>query len=134
MASKHSPGPWRTHPHTFDDDVDIVLGVDGGQIARVFESPADARLIAAAPELLEFVREYVKNHPEVPAHGCVEYCPPCRARALLAAVDPCQSISPLAPDGQRSTCDREDGHDGIHNNRARQHAWGRGLIARIEGK
>ena len=54
--SKHTPGPWQWTQH-FDPTISIYK--DGfGQIARLYDSSAgtgkaNARLIAAAPDLLE---------------------------------------------------------------------------------
>ncbi len=56
MGSKHTPGPWKT------DGDEIILSSDGRNLADVWtefaaiprdEAVANARLIAAAPELLE---------------------------------------------------------------------------------
>lgn len=47
--TKHTPGPWVTHDDLDDWQVDDA---DGTAIASVFRRK-DARLIAAAPELLE---------------------------------------------------------------------------------
>lgn len=57
--SKHTPGPWQWTQH-FDPTISIYK--DGfGQIARLYDSSAgtgkaNARLIAAAPDLLEALR------------------------------------------------------------------------------
>ena len=56
MTVKHTPGPWQWTQH-FDPTISIYK--DGfGQIARLYDSSAgtgkaNARLIAAAPDLLE---------------------------------------------------------------------------------
>lgn len=47
----------------------------------------DLRMLAAAPELLEFVRQYVKDRPDVVPHGCCEYCPPCISRRLIRRIE-----------------------------------------------
>ena len=68
--SKHTPGPWKVNEHsevTFKDgricDVDYY-NVGRGEKGR-YQLPheANARLIAAAPELLEFVRYVAKGIP-----------------------------------------------------------------------
>lgn len=61
MTTKHTPGPWRTDGSIEAEDLDIVS--DEGRIAMMdvsrqtgWSKPvmnANARLIAAAPELLE---------------------------------------------------------------------------------
>lgn len=66
--SKHTPGPWRVYPVMWpDDEVTFdsfrILGADNVSPAIVFggveEAPYNARLIAAAPELLEALRDLV---------------------------------------------------------------------------
>lgn len=60
--SKHTPGPWQWTQH-FDPTISIYK--DGfGQIARLYDSSAgtgkaNARLIAAAPDLLNALIEIV---------------------------------------------------------------------------
>ena len=62
--SKHTPGPWQWTQH-FDPTISIYK--DGfGQIARLYDSSAgtgkaNARLIAAAPDLLEALVWMVEN-------------------------------------------------------------------------
>ena len=57
--SKHTPGPWQWTQH-FDPTISIYK--DGfGQIARLYDSSAgtgkaNARLIAAAPDLLDALK------------------------------------------------------------------------------
>ena len=63
--TKHTPGPWTMHPR-FDDGAEVrslasvawcsvasTHGASGSQIIDVAEARANARLIAAAPDLLE---------------------------------------------------------------------------------
>jgi hypothetical protein len=60
---KHTPGPWTVDPHFLDD----IMAADGLDVATVVltgehcrdmpERRANARLIAAAPELLEACKE-----------------------------------------------------------------------------
>lgn len=57
--SQHTPGPWKINPSDSEDCIYIESGSDG--IATVFGGNcafdlANARLIAAAPELLEACR------------------------------------------------------------------------------
>lgn len=73
QSAAHTPSPWRTDP---ESEHQWVLGADGGQVAdcAIFLSPefgqrtdainqANARLIAAAPELYEAVAELLATHP-----------------------------------------------------------------------
>lgn len=97
---KHSPGPWK-----WDDDKDLddeqlpVLrdasgnvvcdfGVDVTYYPTAGTSPveADARLIAAAPELLEFVRTKSVQMCHYAPFPCAE-CEPCAARALIKRIE-----------------------------------------------
>lgn len=53
--ARHTPGPWVKFNHEDDEQSWGVEGGDGYTIAEEL-SLADARLIAAAPELLEALR------------------------------------------------------------------------------
>ena len=64
MATKHTPGPWAMHsptegnPKTGDGTYCLTTDRAGGVLAYIVpkdwhESPANARLMAAAPALLE---------------------------------------------------------------------------------
>lgn len=68
-AAQHTPGPWRTNIARRSDNGIVaahIVAADGGNIAQVAIyddvpglTEAHARLIAAAPELLEALREVV---------------------------------------------------------------------------
>ncbi len=66
--SKHTPGPWNFEAMKRGDGFNIV--VDGGTIAQTWggnkqrsnEQGPNARLIAAAPELLKFVEQWAGHH------------------------------------------------------------------------
>ena len=78
MTSKHTPGPWELiPPRPYDgDDDDLqgsfytpggIEGADGSPVCllgdpsgsgTMFENAANARLIAAAPDLLEAAQEF----------------------------------------------------------------------------
>lgn len=59
--SAHTPGPWFIDPDGFIGDMpDLAIDASGGQVALACgdsndETLANARLIAAAPELLEML-------------------------------------------------------------------------------
>lgn len=65
--SEHTPGPWKVNPQTFNPEraysIEASEEVDGEIVAEVLGGgpedliKADARLIAAAPELLEAAQE-----------------------------------------------------------------------------
>ena len=62
MSAQHTPGPWKI-------EGDNIYGPNGQRIADVWsgyedEIHADARLIAAAPELLAALREMVAGDAE----------------------------------------------------------------------
>jgi len=65
--TKHTPGPWHYDPHYLTVQVDSTWMDDDNDkpvkciIARVNED-ANARLIAAAPELLEALQDMVSDH------------------------------------------------------------------------
>lgn len=65
MSTKHTPGPWTVNPH-FNHGAEVrslasvawcsvasTHGASGSQVIDVAEARANARLIAAAPDLLE---------------------------------------------------------------------------------
>lgn len=96
--SKHTPGPWRIEEQvggwTLEPNV-LWLGMvgEGGDIL-----PSDARLIAAAPMLLEALRECIASPSWLDMHDyttCVDPdttvnankgCPACRAKMVLDSV------------------------------------------------
>ena len=53
---EHTPGPWHVN------GVDAILSVAGNRsVAKVYHPEADAKLIAAAPALLEALEAIKKN-------------------------------------------------------------------------
>lgn len=96
--TRHSPGPWR-----WDDRTGTILsGADGGAIivGQIgFLTPeADARLIAAAPEMLRALIDLLDNtnDPISAENLCCSgppcpmtdgACETCRARALLDRIE-----------------------------------------------
>lgn len=54
---KHTPGPWHVNPYQSDDG-DHCIDDDMGQVAKTY-CEANARLIAAAPLMLEILQEIV---------------------------------------------------------------------------
>ena len=62
MKTKHTPGPWVADGSEITNET-WVCGADGKRICTMTPSFADwsnARLIAAAPELLEFAKEFLR--------------------------------------------------------------------------
>ena len=62
--SKHTPGPWAIYVNALSDIVIRKMSKDGYElcsIARVSSGYANARLIAAAPELLEALADCVAH-------------------------------------------------------------------------
>lgn len=57
--SKHTPGPWGCVPGEFFS----VSRYEGGEPTAVPKTEANAALIAAAPELLEIVKEFAAITP-----------------------------------------------------------------------
>ena len=73
MSIKHTPGPWNLHspdegdPTTGDGSFCITaqsMVIANAQPSDWHETPANARLIAAAPDLLEIVRELSQWYSE----------------------------------------------------------------------
>ncbi|TLX12106.1 hypothetical protein [Rhizobium sp. MHM7A] len=98
--SKHTPGPWHVDPkspeESFFEDVN-VLRHDGLAIAVCVhngdilppEPEANARLIAAAPDLLEALKEFASMPCETDGAEDLEggCCRTCRARAAIAKAE-----------------------------------------------
>ena len=71
---KHTPGPWKVdpnYPHDIQTESGVIeiattsIALSGGLPAKYEDRKANARLIAAAPELLEALQdavEYLKNY------------------------------------------------------------------------
>lgn len=63
--SKHTPGPWKTWTLSPDSDPEcrLIVTTDDGEaeVCGIVPNPEDARLIAAAPELLELLERYVAS-------------------------------------------------------------------------
>ena len=94
MSMKHTPGPWAHKPRARDGHVDIVckghaefVHVGCPHVEKPIldyptddEQTANARLIAAAPELLEALKDllgYRQGRLTPDAHGdmvCAHYC------------------------------------------------------------
>jgi hypothetical protein len=92
MSNKYTPGPWTVGEY----DPLTVNGADGRVAAADFQNArqlANARLIAAAPELLEALRPFTTVPCErrgnihcvmLPSDSGVKICAPCAARAAIA--------------------------------------------------
>ena len=62
--TKWTPGPWSVDGTTDDVCIDVVAGPDGPRFSLVLHcgsNPDDAHLIAAAPELYEFIAGLVDH-------------------------------------------------------------------------
>ena len=59
MSAQHTPGPWTYHPDSGSSCAALIA--TGSFVCEFIEAPneANARLIAAAPELLEALVRYV---------------------------------------------------------------------------
>ena len=86
MSAKHTPGPWKS---CFNEEACHFKGVtrhgwtiDGPKMVPDYEcdmfNEADARLIAAAPELLAFVKDWLDRQ------GSDENYMTAKARAAIA--------------------------------------------------
>jgi len=77
--SKHTPGPWNLYPNNASDWVVRKMFPDGQEsheIARCQSGMDNARLIAAAPDLLEALKEIEEHTMDLGAIEC--------ARAAIA--------------------------------------------------
>lgn len=93
--STHTPGPWH-HQYTAGKHNQAVYAeADGRDIAVIYPDPngeleANARLIAAAPDLLALVREGAATFPHTKAERLAHIGWMDKARALLATLDGAQ--------------------------------------------
>ena len=81
---KHTPGPWRLDEGQ-SSRVYLIDGKDGAVGELVFaetRNPADARLIAAAPELLEALQELMDDDAPWDGMRWADACD--KARAAIA--------------------------------------------------
>ena len=97
----HTPGPWKTQTHISLDRLEIrdadgrriaVCAMDFPMSAKTHD--ANARLIAAAPELLAALAEAVDELEQMHRHyygNCPGGCPACvaidKARAAIAKAE-----------------------------------------------
>jgi hypothetical protein len=59
-AVGHTPGPWIAREY-FSGHWDVAADASGEKLAAVAKSGANARLIAAAPDMLEALRGIVRD-------------------------------------------------------------------------
>lgn len=60
MTTKHTPGPWETSRDAVPAghvQITVYAAADGQRVATAFREEANARLIAAAPDLLAAMEE-----------------------------------------------------------------------------
>ena len=89
MNTKHTPGPWHIGVRQPNSDK-FIYGKDGTEVANcdrltnfAHENEANARLIAAAPDLLELVRRMGAHIADQCGEGLVHPLA-AEARALIA--------------------------------------------------
>lgn len=88
---KHTPGPWSAAPvlsfGEFEiagankEEVALIYGYSGGDEPGANPSEANARLIAAAPELLEALKAVLDDKTRTYAVRCM------KARAVIAKAE-----------------------------------------------
>jgi hypothetical protein len=78
--STHTPGPWILEQGVSSNVVLIDSKITNGAVGEIVDcrNSADARLIAAAPDLLEFAKEWLERQ------GTDENYMVMRARAAIA--------------------------------------------------
>jgi hypothetical protein len=93
--SEHVPGPWQTEvftspPYRYSESGTWIYGANGIHVATVQTNleatDADARLIAAAPDLFAMVRRFAIGDMRLP-HTEYEMALRAEARALLARIE-----------------------------------------------
>ena len=109
MSAKHTPGPWRVGApgpngcHTVGTEGGLMTAMVAHSInhpEQASQAIADARLIAAAPELLEALQDAVAladaNRDSAALHGITLVRPP----AMQAMYDKCVAAIALAANGR----------------------------------
>lgn len=87
--TSHTPGPWKVGPEYYDNPQGDMKAVFCGSFADTATSvarhckPEDARLIAAAPELLELIKEVKRDIADV-AQSAIDGS---RAEALFTRIE-----------------------------------------------
>lgn len=89
QMNKHNPGPWKiTHTEQMGYRVSDSTGWGVAIVLKDVNDKANARLIAAAPQMLEALEAMLKRfEPEIhDAAGCMfKNCELCKAIAAIAA-------------------------------------------------
>jgi hypothetical protein len=71
--NRHTPGPWAVTADGINiktKDTDIMICENGGETGAT-EDKANARLIAAAPDMLEALENLENNGVEIPDHAWI---------------------------------------------------------------
>jgi len=74
METKHTPGPWTTHenyiihPAADQDEIDIIAEISDGANQSDLEKKANLTLMAASPELLTALENFVSAYETVKTH------------------------------------------------------------------
>jgi len=86
----HTPGPWQIDP-AYDHRVILLNDRNGNAVGELVyadtRNPADARLIAAAPDLLAALRQadaWVAMYHDEPGHDAASRCMTDVIRAAIA--------------------------------------------------
>jgi hypothetical protein len=84
---KHTPGPWKATADPYSDVVVDAAGVELCVMVGSGPQADNARLIAAAPELLEALRDLVQLEADgrAESESAIEYWE--RARAAIAKAE-----------------------------------------------
>lgn len=91
--SKHTSGPWKVS--NSDNELSVVTGDDKYLISKIVgddripgcEDQANARLIAAAPDLLEACKIWVHNEKCTCEDGLGSDCPWCFTKQAIAKAE-----------------------------------------------
>lgn len=79
MTTQHTPGPWNFYDDSNDGKTNrIEIVAIGKTVARIYHSVPEedlpnARLIAAAPDLLEALQDIVKSLVDQDDEGMIEH-------------------------------------------------------------
>jgi hypothetical protein len=79
--SDHTPGPWKVEKEG-TRWYEIHYGEDGECVAEIVHDKADAKLIAAAPDMLEALEAIAGNHDAGPGIDAEQLCELMTRRAM----------------------------------------------------
>lgn len=110
MSAQHTPGPWTVGPGNDADESWIVQIAGGTRIAGIALRSsteielANARLIAAAPDLLALAKQVATECAECDGRGVHEIGTDCIGGEVIPVTEPCPDCADI-----RAVIDKAEG-------------------------